>query len=169
MLGSHTLKTWSTTQATVAMSSAEAELYALTKGASASLGMIAMCADLGVEVEAKVMSDASATLSIVQRQGLGKLRHVNVQYLWVQDRIRSGELAAEKVAGTANPADALTKYLVREIFRAYMAKAYNVQAALLMLGSHLAAEHILGHERRLTRAARRELRAASTVTAVSTP
>ena len=45
MLGGHTLETWATTQAVVAMSSAEAELYALTKGASASLGMIAMCAD----------------------------------------------------------------------------------------------------------------------------
>ena len=31
-LGYHTIKTWSTTQAVVAMSSGEAELYALTKG-----------------------------------------------------------------------------------------------------------------------------------------
>ena len=32
-LGQHCLKTWSSTQATVALSSAEAELCALTKGA----------------------------------------------------------------------------------------------------------------------------------------
>ena len=34
-----------------------------------------------------------------------------MQYLWIQDRIRSGELKAEKVPGTQNPADMLTKHL----------------------------------------------------------
>ena len=87
-LGWHTLKTWSTTQATVAMSSAEAELYSLTKGAAVALGMLSLCRDLGMGLKAAVHSDASATLSIVQRQGLGKLRHVNVQYLWVQENVR---------------------------------------------------------------------------------
>ena len=111
MLGSHTLKSWSTTQATVAMSSAEAELYALTKGSAMTLGIIAMCADLGLQLGAKVISDASATLSIVHRQGLGKLRHVNVQYLWVQERVRGGDLQVEKVWGKHNPADLMTKHL----------------------------------------------------------
>lgn len=111
LLGGHTLKTWASTQATVAMSSAEAELYAFTKGAAMTLGIIAMCADLGLELGAKVHSDASATLSIVQRQGLGKLRHVNVQYLWVQERVRNGDLDVAKVWGKENPADLMTKHL----------------------------------------------------------
>ena len=110
-LGGHTLKTWSTTQATIALSSAEAELYALTKGAAMTLGIAAMCADLGLDLGATVFSDASATLSIVQRQGLGKLRHVNVQYLWTQERIRGGDFAVGKVWGKENAADLMTKHL----------------------------------------------------------
>ncbi len=110
-LGWHSIKSWSTTQATVAMSSAEAELYALTKGAANTLGFIALAKDLGYSMSATVHTDASATLGIVQRQGLGKLRHVKVQYLWVQDRVRSGDLGVCKVPGKANPADLLTKHL----------------------------------------------------------
>ncbi len=105
------MKTWSTTQAAVAMSSAEAELYALTKGAAVSLGIVAMAADLGVELGAKIHSDASATLSIVQRQGLGNMRHVNVQYLWIQERVRNGDLQVAKVWGKENAADLMTKHL----------------------------------------------------------
>ena len=47
-LGYHTVKTWSTTQAVVALSSGEAELYALTRGASNGLGMVSLAADFGL-------------------------------------------------------------------------------------------------------------------------
>ena len=49
--GSHCFKAWSSTQATVALSSAEAELYALTKGAAQGLGLMTMLADFGITVE----------------------------------------------------------------------------------------------------------------------
>ena len=55
------------------------------------------------KLDAQIHFDASATLSIVQRQGLGKLRHVNVQYLWAQERVRNGELKVETVWGEAQP------------------------------------------------------------------
>ncbi len=110
-LGWHTVKTWSTTQATVAMSSAEAELFSLTKGAAVTLGLISIAKDLGMEFNATVHSDASAALAIAQRQGLGKLRHLKVQYLWVQERLRGGDLGVKKVDGKHDPADLLTKHL----------------------------------------------------------
>ena len=110
-LGWHCLKSWSSTQATVAMSSAEAELFSLTKGASTTLGMLSVARDLGLELAATVHSDASAALAIAQRQGLGKLRHLKVQYLWVQERVRRGDLGVKKVHGKVNPADLLTKHL----------------------------------------------------------
>ena len=110
-LGWHTIRTWSSTQATVAMSSAEAELFALTKGASTSLGLISLARDLGLQLDAKVHSDASAALAIAQRQGLGKVRHLRVQYLWVQEKVRRKDLTVHKVNGKLNPADLLTKHL----------------------------------------------------------
>ena len=42
MHGWHVIKSWSTTQAIVAMSSAEAELYAMTKGAAHTLGIMCL-------------------------------------------------------------------------------------------------------------------------------
>ncbi len=119
-IGWHLIKSWSTTQATVAMSSAEAELYSLTKGAANSLGFMAMAADLGVHLDATVHCDASAALGIVQRQGLGKLRHIRVQYLWVQDRLRHGDFRVRKVPGKENPADLLTKHLPAPEVQAHM-------------------------------------------------
>ena len=83
--GGHVLKTWSSTQATVALSSAEAELYALTKGAAQALGLMMLLADLGVEVQAAVHTDASAAIGIVRRSSLAKLRHLNVRYRELQD------------------------------------------------------------------------------------
>ena len=93
------------TQATVALSSAEAELYALTKGAAQGLGMMALLHDFGVAVSVTVHTDASATICIVRRAGLGKLRRLNVRYLWVQDQVKRERLGLEKVAGADCPAD----------------------------------------------------------------
>ncbi len=95
----------------VALSSGEAELYSLTKGAAQTLGLMSLAMDFGISANGRLHTDASAALGIVQREGLGKLRHVNVQYLWIQDRIRGGELGACKVPGTQNPADMMMKHL----------------------------------------------------------
>ena len=109
MNGYHVLKTWSSTQATVSLSSAEAELYALVKGASQTLGMMGILRDLGQETRATINSDASAALGIIQRQGVGKLRHISTQYLWIQEKTRNEEFDISKVPGEDNPADILTK------------------------------------------------------------
>ena len=93
--GAHTLKTWSGIQVTVALSSAEAEPFALTKGAAQALGFITLLADFGVEVQVAVHTDASAAIGIVRRSGFGKLRHLNVRHLWLQDQDRSGQPGAK--------------------------------------------------------------------------
>ena len=110
-LGWHTIRTWSSTQATVAMSSAEAELFSMTKGIATTLGLMSVAKDLGLELNATVHSDASAALAIAQRQGLGKLRHLKVQYLWIQERVRNGDVGIKKVDGKYNPSDLMTKHL----------------------------------------------------------
>ena len=65
LLGSHCVKTWSSAQAAVALSSAEAELYALTKGAAQVLGLMSLMEDFGVYVTATVHADASAACASV--------------------------------------------------------------------------------------------------------
>ena len=56
-------------------------------------------------------TDSSAAKAFASRGGLGKIRHMEVKWLWLQGEVRSGRVVLRKVAGTRNPADVLTKYL----------------------------------------------------------
>ena len=118
--GSHCIKSHSSTQATIALSSAEAEYYALVKSGSIALGMQAMYTDLGVKVGIKLHTDASGAKGIATRRGLGKLRHVDVHLLWLQQKVANGVFTVCKVDGKVNPADLLTKYLSREDMKGHM-------------------------------------------------
>ena len=81
MVGSHCIKTWANTQATVAKSSAESELYAVVRGSTEGLGLITMAQDVGTELEVTVRIDANAAKDIVERKGLQKTRHIEVDIL----------------------------------------------------------------------------------------
>jgi hypothetical protein len=107
--GSGVLKTWSKTQSTKALSSGEAELAAVVKGAAEGLGIQAILRDFGKEVGVQMLSDATAAIGMVAREGLGKVRHLAVADLWIQQRVRRGDLTVGKVLGTENPADIGTK------------------------------------------------------------
>ena len=105
------IKTWSKTQSTVALSSGEAELTGIVRGASEALGLKAVAADLGLSWGITIFSDATAAIGICRRRGLGKIRHLAVADLWVQDKVKNKEFELEKILGANNPADLLTKYL----------------------------------------------------------
>ena len=72
-----------------------------------------MATDLGDDPSVGIWSDASAAIAISQRSGLGKLRHIQTQYLWLQERVSAKDISLTNVLGTANPADMLTKHLAR--------------------------------------------------------
>ena len=82
-----------------------------------------MAWDFGEELGAVVRSDSSTALAISQRVGLGKVRHLQVQYLWIQERHSDGSLALQKVKGELNPADLLTKGVPQETLRRHVATA----------------------------------------------
>jgi hypothetical protein len=106
-----TLKTWSSTQKTIARSSGEAELYAMVKAASEGLAMQALAREMGLEAALHVCTDSSAAVGIASRQGVGKIRHLSVSDLWVQECVRQGRFVLSRVPGSRNPADAMTKPL----------------------------------------------------------
>ena len=68
-----------------------------------------MMCDLGFAVKPVLASDAKATEHILHRQGIGKLKHKDVAYLWVQDEIRSQRLRVRRVRSEENIADLGTK------------------------------------------------------------
>ena len=138
-MGEHVVKTWSVTQATVALSSGEAEYSAAVKGVSQALGFRSILRDLGCEgleiacgSAIECSTDSSAAIGIASRSGLGKVRHVAVHLLWLQDLVRKGEVRMSKVEGSNNPADVLTKHVSAEIlhkhFRALLLYAREGRA-----------------------------------------
>jgi hypothetical protein len=105
----HLLRHWSSTQATQSLSSAEAETKALTKSSIESLYMKHLLEQQGYTVEIVLHSDASAAIGAANRLGAGKrMKHLEIQDLWIQQLVRSKILTIKKVSTHENPSDILT-------------------------------------------------------------
>ena len=109
MRGSHMIKSWSSTQESLTLSSGEAELVAAVKTCTELIGITQLSKDWGKEVEGEVCVDSSAATGVAHRKGNGKLRHVRVGLLWIQAKVEDGEVDVKNIAGEQNPADLLTK------------------------------------------------------------
>ena len=115
MNGFHYIKSWSSTQKSITLSSGEAELVALVKLSAELLGVMQLAKDWGLEKGGDVYVDSAAALGVVKRKGNGKLRHIRVGQLWVQEKRETGELGYHKVDGKTNPSDVLTKAVSRQL------------------------------------------------------
>jgi hypothetical protein len=112
-VGKHILRSWSSTQSTIATSSGEAELIAMFEGAVRGCGMQAIMFEMDLLPSLSVLrvcTDSSVAKSFVATRGVGKMRHLEVKLLWLQEQVRKQRLKVGKVSGTANIADTLTKY-----------------------------------------------------------
>ena len=95
----------------ITLSSGEAELVAMVKMSTETIGVLQLADEWGMKFKGNVYADSSAALGIVKRRGCGKLRHVRVGMLWIQEKNDNGDLKYTKVKGTDNPADLMTKNL----------------------------------------------------------
>ena len=127
MIGEHFIKSWASTQANITLSSAEAELVAMTKATAETIGIINMIQDLGRQMTGVVYADSSAALAIADWKGSGKLRHINIRMLWLQEKEARGEVELRKIKGAVNPADLMTKHMA----------AGRMQDLMRRLGQHL--------------------------------
>ena len=103
------------------MSSAEAELIALVKSSAELLGIRSILKDWGLITSGIIYADSSAALAIANRKGAGKLRHIHVSALWVQEK-QDHEIEYRKVLGAESTIDVMTKYLVRDNINSCMAR-----------------------------------------------
>ena len=113
MMGNHLIKAWSKDQENIALSSGEAELYAACLVGVQGKGIKSFAKDMDIELKIHMYVDASAAIGVIQRQGLGKLRHVEVRDLWLQDEVRQKRIKISKIDGKLNPADLGTKALAK--------------------------------------------------------
>ena len=85
--------------------------------------MDSLLKDLGVEDFGKIeiKTDASAAVGIGSRIGIGKVRHIEVNQLWLQERVSKKEISITKVNTEENLADALTKGVDARIIEKHIA------------------------------------------------
>ena len=108
-MGANTIAHWTRTQDRVARNSGEAELKASCTGIAELLGMHALSELMRNDQKwpMKHCLDASATVGMLQRQGSGQLKHLDVRSLWVQEAIAEHGIQICKVPRSENMSDAL--------------------------------------------------------------
>ena len=79
-----------------------------------------MCSELGVQCRLKIKTDASAAKGIASRTGTGKIKHIEISQLWLQQKVNMGDIQIIKVDGKSNLADTLTKYVTAEDISVHM-------------------------------------------------
>ena len=72
MINGTVVNHWSRTRASRALSTAEAEYYAVISGAAEALGLQSMMADLGLSAKVRVWTDSDAAKAIRQEEFLGR-------------------------------------------------------------------------------------------------
>ena len=123
------LMSWSRTQATPALSSAEAEFYGIVTGVCEAMFLQQLLEELQVKVDIRVYTDSSGAKGFSERVGCGRLKHIAVRELFVKQLAASGVITLSKVKGTLNEVDLLTKALNPKLFQNCLAlcKSSEVQ------------------------------------------
>ena len=98
-------------QSTISLSGGESEYYGGVKCAVIGFGAKAMLADFGMCADVVVRTYSSSGLVVGSRRGLGRHRHLQTRYLWVQQQVQEGNLRLKKEPGDTNVSDALTEPL----------------------------------------------------------
>ena len=110
-IGESTTKTSCKGQAVIALSSGEAEYYSLTSAACNALGEQSVLRDWGLWFPIHIWMDSTTGLSIGSRHGLGRVKHLDTIFLWVQDAVNAKRISLGKQPTLKMLADLLTKPL----------------------------------------------------------
>ena len=86
------------------------------------IGVQSVISDMGVSYELQVLTDSSAAKGIASRHGLGKVRHIEVNQLWVQEKVADGSVDLLKIRGEDNLADSMTKHVRRDILERHLSE-----------------------------------------------
>ena len=107
--GNATLTAWSRTQHTVSLSSAEAQLYALKTGVAEGMVTKHLLQELGHEVILMNHVDSQSAKAWASERGLGRMKHVMLKYVYVQDVVEKKLTNLAYINTKQNKADLMTK------------------------------------------------------------
>ncbi len=67
--------------------------------------------ELGIETKVHAYTDAKSVIDLLCKRGPGRMRHLHVKQLYLQQEVREGRLIVHKVSSEENVADVLTKHM----------------------------------------------------------
>ena len=108
------------TQHVVALSSGEAELHATGRAAAGGLQSVQLLAVGGMELKLEVLTDSMVNIGVLNRIGLGRVRHLDVKWLWTQEAVQGGRVSLKKVGTCSNVSDLTTKHHDEERLKVLM-------------------------------------------------
>eukprot|EP00959_Pyramimonas_sp_CCMP1952_P293548 6139288-Pyramimonas_sp.AAC.1 len=65
---------------------------------------------MGFDASMEFDCDAPSAIAIAARRGLGRLRHLEVKWLWRQQLVGAGQIRVAMAKGTGNAPDVGTKF-----------------------------------------------------------
>ena len=107
------LLSWSRTQGPISQSSCEAELVAMSTATSEARFLQNILAEVDEPVSLELVSDSLSSLHHTMRRGVGRIKHLELRYLCLQEEVRQNRLRLRHVSSAANAADVLTKAVSR--------------------------------------------------------
>ena len=106
------------TQSVIALSMCEAELLVANYGVAEGFLLGSILEEMGIEpTTLEVYIDSSSTLQFICKRGLGRLRHIRIRELWLQDQLRLGTIKLVKIPSQDNVADIMTRRLTPKKFQ----------------------------------------------------
>ena len=95
--GAHPVDSWVASDQVRALSSGEAELNGIVDGSARGIFTKHMYEEMGRTINIDVETDSTAAIGMCSRTVVGKTRHIQVRWLWVQDANRDKVVRLRKV------------------------------------------------------------------------
>lgn len=121
-IGSHVVQIKCASQKVVALSSMESE-YSMCRGVTEAVFIRSVVDFWGIRPGTMVLRvDSSSAKALAERKGVGKSRHIQARYLWLQGLVFSKELNVQKVPGKVNDPDLVTKVQSRAVMKDHLSQ-----------------------------------------------
>ena len=72
-----------------------------------------MAKEMGHNLETIAQTDSSAARGPLMRSGSGRLKHVSLDHLWIQEKAANAEVRFDKISRDFNSADLMTHHWSR--------------------------------------------------------
>eukprot|EP00435_Cladocopium_sp_Y103_P064564 s72_g26.t1 len=112
LLGGSYMHGSSRTQRVVSLSSCESELHGLVSTLADGI-FLRRCAEFLTKatIEHILYTDSSSARQLAQRQGVGKIKHLDAKILWIQGKVQEKSVVLSQISTVWNVSDAGTKVL----------------------------------------------------------